>query len=455
MTAVASNDVTRSPALLIDLYELAMAQAYWAENMTETAVFSLFFRTMPANRNVMLACGQQTLLRDIGNLHFTAEDLEHLRSLKMFQEGFLGWLSRFRFSGRIRAMPEGTPVFPDEPILEVEAPIAEAQLLESLAMNTIHLQTILASKAVRLVEAANGRPVVDFGMRRMHGQDAALTGTRAYAVAGLAGTSNVLGGALHDLPVKGTMAHSFVQAHSNEAEAFRTYASLYPGTTLLVDTYDTHGAVISIIEMLRANPDLNISAIRLDSGDLNREARLCRRLLDDAGLTDISILASSGLDEHSIADLVANDAPIDGFGVGTAIGTSVDAPSLDLAYKLTEYDGKPRLKSSPGKLTLPGRKQVYRYNDKDGRITHDLIAGDAEQPAPPGTSAEPLLRAVMEQGDVIESAMVSASTSADTTQAAFRRLPASVRSTTTQARFRVDVSEFLKKLQRQTLAQLI
>ncbi len=451
MKSVGNTDIANSPALLIDLYELAMAQAYWSDNMTDTAVFSLFFRTMPEHRNVMLACGQQTLLHEIENLHFTEADLENLRSLEMFQEGFLDWLRRFRFSGRVMAMPEGTPVFPNEPILEVEAPIAEAQLLETLAMNTIHLQTVLASKAVRLVTAANGRPVVDFGMRRMHGRDAALTGTRAYTVAGLAGTSNVLAGAVHDLPVKGTMAHSFVQAHADEAEAFRTYARLYPGTTLLVDTYDTRRAVMSIIDLLRANPELRIGAIRLDSGDLRAESGLCRELLDEAGLNDVSILASSGLDEHSIAELVASQAPIDGFGVGTAIGTSVDAPNLDLAYKLTEYAGQPRLKNSPGKLTLPGPKQVYRFYDEGGQVTHDLIAGRTE-PAP--SEAKPLLSPVMEQGNIIESAMVSASDSARSTQAAFQQLPASVRSIKATARFQVDVSDGLSALQQQTLAQI-
>ena len=317
--------------LMVDLYELAMAQAYWAEDMADTAVFSLFFRDLPENRNFVLACGQQHVTELIGQLRFTSDHIERLRRLNRFQPEFLEWLGNLRFSGSIRAVTEGTPLFPQEPILEVTAPIAEAQLLESLIMNYVHLESVLASKAVRLAFASGGKPVVDFGMRRMHGLD-----------------------------VSGTMAHSFVQAYPDEMEAFKVYARLYPGTTLLVDTYDTRRAVRRIVDWLQQEPDVRIGGIRLDSGDLEQEARDCRKILDDAGFSDIKIMASGGLDEYRIAALLQAGAPIDGFGVGTAIGAANDAPALELAYKLTEYAGEPKMKNSSGKTSWPGAKQVFR-----------------------------------------------------------------------------------------------
>ncbi|HEY9118754.1 MAG TPA: nicotinate phosphoribosyltransferase, partial [Marinobacter sp.] len=227
-------------------------------------------------------------------------------------------------------------------------------LLESLVMNYVHLESLLASKAVRLTFAAKGRPVIDFGMRRTHGLDAAHRAVRAYRLAGLTGTSNVLAGLDFNMPVYGTMAHSFVQACAGELDAFRVYADLYPGTTLLVDTYDTRSAVKRIINWLKDDPEVSIGGIRLDSGDLAAEALDCRKMLDEAGLTDIKIMASGGLDEYRIAELHSSGAPIDGFGVGTAIGVSNDAPALELAFKLTEYASLPRMKNSPGKQSFPG-----------------------------------------------------------------------------------------------------
>ena len=275
-------------------------------------------------------------------MRFTGDHIERLRQLNRFEPEFLDWLSGFRFSGSIRAVEEGTPLFPQEPILEVTAPIAEAQLLESLIMNYVHLESVLASKAVRLTFAADGSPVVDFGMRRMHGLDSAHRGVRAYRLAGLSGTSNVVAGLDFGLDVSGTMAHSFVQAYPDEMEAFKVYARLYPGTTLLVDTYDTRRAVRRIVDWLSQEPDVQIGGIRLDSGGLEQEARDCRKILDDAGFRDIKIMASGGLDEYRIAALRQAGAPIDGFGVGTAIGAANDAPAIELAYKLTEYAGSPR-----------------------------------------------------------------------------------------------------------------
>ena len=379
--------------LLTDLYELTMLQAYWHEGMNDTATFSLFYREMPAQRNVILACGQEYAARLVSQLHFPSRQVNRLKALELFEDGFLQWLQDFRFSGDIHCLPEGTPVFPQEPLLEITAPLMEAQLLESLLMNVVHLETVLASKALRMVLAADGRPVVDFGMRRMHGSDAALRGVRAYRAAGLAGTSNVLGGLQHGLPLRGTMAHSYIQAHDSEMAALRTYARLYPGTTLLVDTYDSRAGVEKVIRLVR-DEGLDVGAIRLGSGDLSQQAKDARRQLDAAGLQPIRILVSGGLDEYRIAGLLADGAPIDGFGVGTSMGASSDAPTLDLAYKLTDYADHPRLKNSPGKQLYPGRKQVWRQTDGQGHYQQDRITA-REEPA----DGEPLLQPVIRDGE--------------------------------------------------------
>lgn len=381
--------------LLTDLYELTMARAYQAEGMHEQAVFSLFFRELPGERNFMLACGQEQAAELVTALRFPRAQVDRLAELDLFDDTFLRWLEDFRFSGEIHAMPEGTPVFPGEPLLEVRAPIAEAQLLETFLMNFIHLETQLASKAVRMVTAAGERPVVDFGMRRMHGMEASLRAVRAYRVAGIAGTSNVLGSLIHGLPARGTQAHSYIQAHADETEAMRSYARLYPGTTLLVDTYETLAAVDKIIGLVR-DEGLDVGGIRLDSGDLDALSREARRRLDDAGLNQVKILASGGLDEWKIRDLVAAGAPVDGFGVGTEMGAVTDAPALDFAYKLTEYGGEGRLKNAPGKAIYPGRKQVWRFTDGSGRCTHDEITLRDE-----GRNGVPLLRPVVSKGSPV------------------------------------------------------
>lgn len=442
---VKENDLS----LLVDLYELAMAQAYWSEGMDDTAVFSLFFRELPAHRNFVLACGQQSVVRIIESLNFTDEHIERLESLNRFQPEFLDWLRHYRFSGSVHAVAEGTPLFPQEPLLEIEGPIPEVQLLESLVMNYVHLESVLASKAVRVCFAAGTRPVVDFGMRRTHGVDAAHRGVRAYRLAGLAGTSNVLAGLDFNLPVNGTMAHSFVQACDNELAAFRTYARLYPGTTLLVDTYDTRKAVRDIIQWLKQTPEADIGGIRLDSGDLASEAAECRRMLDDAGFSDLKIMASGGLDEYSIAELMASEAPIDGFGVGTAIGSSKDGAALELAFKLTEYADVPRMKNSPGKQSLPGRKQVYRQLGVDRHIVEDIVAGRDEV-----HDGDPLLKPVMRKGREIDGAIPPLD---DQVKAAARKidaLPERYRSLEPVGESPVVISEFLRALQRNTLAKI-
>jgi nicotinate phosphoribosyltransferase len=406
--------------LFTDLYELTMLQAFVHEDLHDTAVFSLYVRRLPQQRNFLLACGLETVLDYLERLTFTESDRAYLASLDLFSERFLDWLVRFRFTGDVYAMPEGTPVFPNEPLLEIVAPLPEAQVVETFVLNQYHLQTLLASKAARVVGAAGGRRVLDFGTRRMQGSDAALGGARAFYIAGVHATSNLLAGKLHGIPVSGTMAHSYIQAHGHEREAFRAFARLFPGTVLLVDTYDTIGAVREIIGLLEESDPISISAIRLDSGDFNSLARESRRLLDAAGFQAVQIVASGGLDEHAIAALLANGAPIDAFGVGTEMGVSYDAPALDFVYKLCEYGGEGRTKLSTGKPILPGRKQVFRA-EEGGQAAGDTIARAGESLA-----GRPLLRLMMKEGRRVADAGPDLQQARDHAARAIARLPARV-----------------------------
>src|SRR3990170_1544849 len=325
--AAAPNNVTRparpSPALLTDLYELTMLQAYVEEGMHAEAVFDLYVRRLPSTRNYLLACGLDDVLEYLEALAFDDEALAYLDSCEQFSDRFLRYLRDFRFAGDVHAVPEGTAVFPFEPLVEIVAPLPQAQLVETMVMNQINLQTVLASKAVRVVAAAAGRPVVDFGFRRMHGVDAGLKAARAFYIAGVASTSNVAAGQTYGVPIAGTMAHSYVQAHDEELEAFRRFARLYPDTTLLVDTYDTIAGVRHVVTLAREmGSAFRVRAIRLDSGDLAALATEARRILDEAGLQGVRIFASGGLDEEAVATLVGQRAPIDAFGVGTDMGVS-------------------------------------------------------------------------------------------------------------------------------------
>ncbi|MEX2527221.1 MAG: nicotinate phosphoribosyltransferase [Gemmatimonadota bacterium] len=379
--------------LLVDLYQLTMLQAYHTQGMFQPATFTLFCRRLPESRNFLLACGLDDVLSYLEGLHFPLEAVTYLEGLGGFTSEFLEWLSAFRFSGRVRAVPEGTPVFRDEPILEIEAPLPEAQVVETFVMNQIHLQTVLASKAVRVKLAAGDRAVVDFGIRRMHGADAALKSARAYHIGGLDATSNVLAGQVYGVRVTGTMAHSYIQAHDDELEAFREFARSFPETTLLVDSYDTLEGVRNVVRLAgELGSDFRVRAIRLDSGDLGELARGSRRILDEGGLQSVKIFASGGLDEWSVRELGRNDAPIQGFGVGTGMGVSRDAPSLDLAYKLVEYAGEGRLKLSPGKPILPGAKQIFRQVE-GGQAVRDIIGREHER-----LPGRPLMKVVMENG---------------------------------------------------------
>jgi nicotinate phosphoribosyltransferase len=381
-------------ALFTDLYELTMAQAYQAEGMTETAVFELFFREMPETRSFVMTAGVREVLDYVENWHFTERDIAYLEKQGQFSESFLGRLGRLRFTGDIWAMPEGTPVFENEPIVQVVAPVVEAQILETFILNQVHFQSIAATKSARVVMAAKGRNVVDFGSRRAHGLDAALSVARVCYLVGGAGTSNLQAGKLYGVPTFGTMAHSYIQAHESESETFEAFARLYPNTTLLVDTYDTLNGVRKVVELKKKHgDDIQIGAVRLDSGDLAELSKKTRKILDDAGLEDIKIFLSSGLDEYEIHDLLEAGAQVDGFGVGTNMAVSPDATDLDMAYKLVDYGGEPKTKLSSDKVIYPGRKQVFRRME-GGRMVKDVIAAfDEEQPG------EPLLVKVMEGGE--------------------------------------------------------
>jgi len=441
-----SDFPTHSP-LLTDLYELTMLQAYFLQDMRERAVFSLFSRKLPAKRNYLVACGLQPVLDYLEGLAFSGEEIGYLRSLGMFRESFLEWLRAFRFSGDVYAVPEGTAIFPGEPMLEVEAPIGEAQLLETLLLNRIHYATLASSKAARVVTAAAGKNVIDFGFRRIHGLEAGVQAARAFAVAGVSATSNVYAGYLLGLPVNGTMAHSYIQAHEEEMEAFRNFAAIYPSTILLVDTYDTLEGVRRVIRLAEElGENFAISGVRVDSDDLHNTTRRVRELLDEAGLTGVKIVISGGMDEEEIADLIGGGAPIDGFGVGTKMGVSDDAPYLDLVYKLTEYAGEGRMKSSPGKRTLPGRKQVFR-TERNGVYSGDIICPREEEH--PGT---PLLHKVLDRGAILGSAREDLETIRARCREEISRLPGEIRSITpAETPYPVRVSQSLEAEQQRLL----
>jgi nicotinate phosphoribosyltransferase len=380
-------------ALLLDQYQLTMAQAYWRERMFDEAGFSLFVRRLPPERNYLVACGLSDALDFLERFHFSADVISWLARFSQFSPSFLEWLAQVRFTGDVYAPLEGTPLFPNEPLLEVVAPLPEAQLVETMLLNLVNFQTIMASKASRVVTAAAGRTVVDFGLRRAHGTDAGVRAVRAFYLAGVHATSNMLAGRIYGIPVAGTMGHSYIQAHEREFDAFRQFATLYPDTTLLVDTYDTLAGVEQVIRLAQElGPAFRVRAVRLDSGDLAGLARAARERLDRAGLTGVEIFASVGLNEHEIAAMIQQGVPVDGFGVGTDLAVSRDAPGLDIVYKLTVYGGRGRLKLSSGKAILPGRKQVFRM-DAAGETQGDVLAREGE--LLPG---RPLLQRVMHRG---------------------------------------------------------
>jgi nicotinate phosphoribosyltransferase len=390
-------------SLFTDFYELTMCASYFDNKKFKPATFDLFIRRLPENRSYFLFAGLEQVLLYLKSVKFTKEHLAYLKK-QGFNSQFLDYLRDFRFTGDVWAVPEGNVAFPCEPLIRVTAPIIEAQLVETFLLNTVNLQTTIATKASQVVNAAKGKSIIEFGLRREHGIDAGMKVARCSYIAGCQGTSNVLAGLSYGIPVFGTMAHSFVMSYEKEIDAFRAFAKTFPNkSTLLIDTYDdiagAEKAATVAKELEKAG--YKLSGVRLDSGDLAEISKKVRQLLDDRGLQYVRIFASGDLDEFRIAELLKNCAKIDAFGVGTKMGTSADKPYVDVIYKLCETMSEsgnfsPMMKLSEGKVTLPGRKQVYRFKDKNSNFAKDMIALADEK-----IKGEPLLVKVMEKGEII------------------------------------------------------
>ena len=443
-----------SLSLFTDLYELTMAQAYWQANVTAEACFSLFVRRLPTDRGYLVFVGLEDMLDALAGMRFSEGEIAGLRSLELFDDGFLEYLGGLRFTGSARAMPEATVVLANEPVLEVTAPVIEAQIVETLLLNLFNVQTMLATKAARVVEAADGRTVVDFAARRTQGIDAAIKLARSSYIGGFAGTSNVLAALQHRIPATGTMAHSFITSFESELEAFDAYAGSFPhGATFLVDTYDTLQGVrnaISIAHRLRRQGH-ELNAIRLDSGDLLALSGEARALLNAAGMSNVRVLASGGLDEYQVQDLLRSGAAIDGFGVGTNVGTSADYPWLDCVYKMVEYDGRPTMKLSEDKETLVGGKQVFRRLDENGMYAGDVIAC-ADEATPNGTEA--LLSEVICDGEPLQEAP-SLDELRQRCSGEIERLPVNCRRIRSPIEYPVAVSEKLQTRQQEAKAEIL
>ncbi|KPK37773.1 MAG: nicotinate phosphoribosyltransferase [Gammaproteobacteria bacterium SG8_47] len=441
-------DPARS-VLLTDLYQLTMLQGYFEQRMDERAAFEFFVRNLPAGRNFLMAAGLAQALDYLEHLRFMPEELDWLNRSGRFTPAFIDYLAEFRFRGDVFAMPEGTLFFTDEPILRVVAPLPQAQLVESRLINLLHFQTVIASKAARCVLAAPNKLLVDFGFRRAHGAEAGLLAARATYLAGFGGSSTVLAGPMYDVPVFGTMAHSFVQAHEDELTAFDHFASAQPdNVVLLIDTYDTEAAAAKVVELaprLRER-GIAIKAVRLDSGDLVDHAKRVRAILDRGGLTETGIFSSGSLDEYELQRLLNAGAPIDGFGVGTRLDTSADAPYLDCAYKMVEYGGEPRMKLSEGKITWPGRKQVYRRYDDAGEMVGDTLALETDDCA-----GEPLLSQVMRNGRIVRP-IASLAKARVHARNQLNALPSLLRGPTREDAYVVEVAPALRVL-RETMSK--
>ena len=386
-------------ALLTDLYQLTMLQGYYEQNMEELAVFEFFVRKLPENRGYLVAAGLAQILTYLEQLQFSSNDIEWLASTGRFQPAMLARLETLRFTGDVHAMSEGTVFFPNEPILRITAPLPEAQLVESRIINLLHFQTLIASKAARSVLIAPDKLLVDFGMRRAHGSEAALLAARASYLVGFAGSATVAAGMHFGIPVFGTMAHSFIQTYTRESQAFVDFAKANPDNVVfLIDTYDTEAGAQKVVDLAASlhTQGIKIKGVRLDSGDLADHARNVRTILDRGGLSNITIFASGNIDEYKLEELMAEQVPIDGFGIGTRMDTSADAPYLDCAYKLQEYAGVARRKRSEGKATWPGRKQVYRNYDDNGMMSGDAVTVDNAPYA-----GQPLLQWVMQGGKTV------------------------------------------------------
>jgi nicotinate phosphoribosyltransferase len=437
--------IRENESMLTDLYEFTMAQSYLENNMQNLiATFEVFIRRLPKNYSYFVVMGVEDTVDKILSLHFSNEDLKYLSRIG-FSKDFLNYLRNVKFKGEIKAVREGTIVFPNEPIMQITAPIIQAQILESFVLNTINLQTTLATKASRVINAAKGIPVIEFGLRRSQGKDASLAAAKCSYAAGAIGTSNVLAGKLYNIPVFGTMAHSFVEAFENEEEAFNAFARTFPEkTTILVDTYDTIEATKKAIKIAKELEKKNykLIAIRIDSGDLVELSKECRKLLDNAGLGYVKIMLSGDLDEYKIQELIEKGAKVDFFGVGTRMSTSSDSPYVDVVYKLVELEknGKRRaiVKLSPEKVTLPFKKQVYRRINEDEIFESDIIAEENEK-----LEGIPLLSTVVKNGRRIREREKLEQTR-NYIKRQIDSLPEEIKRIREPATYKVEVSDFLK-----------
>lgn len=390
-------------SLFTDLYELTMCASYFDNKKFEPATFDLFIRRLPPNRSYFLFVGLEQVLLFLKKIKFNEEQLRFLGK-QGFNDQFLDYLKNFKFTGEVWAIPEGTIAFPNETLIRVTAPIIEAQLIETFILNTVNLQTTIATKASRVINVAKGRPIIEFGLRREHGTEAGMKVARCSYIAGCSGTSNVLAGMEYGIPIFGTMAHSFVMLFEKEIDSFRAFAKTFPHkSTLLIDTYDdiTGAENAATVAKELEEKGFKLGAVRLDSGDLADLSKKVRALLDKKGLKYVKIFASGDLDEYKIEELLRKKDRIDAFGVGTKMGTSADRPYVDIIYKMSEkMNGQshfsPIMKLSKGKVTLPGRKQVHRLKDQKGNFAKDIIALENEK-----VNGEPLLIKVMENGEII------------------------------------------------------
>ena len=443
---------TNSLALLTDLYQLTMAQTYFQSQRLDPATFSLFIRSYPPNRGYFVAAGLQDVLEFLEQFTVDSTGIDYLHSRRLFADDFLDLLKGLKFTGDVWAIPEGRLAFKDEPFLEVTAPIIEAQIVETFIINQVNLQSLIATKAARCVHAAGGRAVVDFALRRAHGIDAGMKVARASYLAGFTGTSNVRAGQEYGIPIVGTMAHSFVSSFEQEMDAFRAFIASFPNNSiLLIDTYDTLAGARKAVEIAKemAANGQQLQGVRIDSGDLKKLAIEVRRIFDEAGLKSVKIIGSGGLDEFDLADFTVADVPYDSYGVGTKMGVSADAPWFDIAYKLVEYHERPVLKLSTGKVSWPGKKQVFRMRDERGQLQKDVIALREENI--PG--ADPLLQKVMATGEVAVRCPTLEEIR-DNFMGEFKRLSDPIKAIRNPASYPVEISPQLTKLREEVGRQL-
>jgi len=436
--------------LTTDLYELNMVQAYLDKGEDKEAVFEFFVRRLPPRRGFLLAAGLDDALDYLETLRFSAAEIDWLKSTGRFRDNLLDYLKNFRFTGDVHAIPEGSVCFPNEPLIRITAPLPQAQLVESRLINILHFQTLIASKAARMVLAAPGKILSDFGLRTAHGAEAGLYSARASYIAGFAGAANVPAGERYRVPIVGTMAHSFVQVHDDEMTAFENFARARPqGVILLIDTYDTEQGARKVVELAPrlAADGIAIRGVRIDSGDLTAMARKVRGILDDGGLSEVIILVSGGINEDVLQTMMKEKAPIDGFGIGVNLAASVDVPALDCAYKLQEYAGKPKRKLSEGKATWPGRKQVWRAYDADGRMRGDILS--LENDRQPGEALiVPVMRAGTRVAPVPTLAQIRERAAGD-----LKRLPGPLARQESGFEYPVNVADALTALAKQIEAK--